>query len=80
MLSLARLRDRVREMPGAFAVITTDGRTLTVPHQDFVTFNHGLVVIIHPDDSQSLIDPLHIVSLEVHSAAPFNAPSPITSE
>lgn len=64
MMNLARFRERLAGISGPFALVTTDGRSLSVPHEDYLTVGQGLLIITHDDESRSAIDPLHIVSIE----------------
>ncbi len=64
MLNLDILRKRRREGFRPFVLVTTDGRKFPVPHPEFVAVGKGVVVVLHPDDTSSTIDALHIVSVE----------------
>lgn len=64
MLNLDILRKRLREGFQPFALVTTDGRRFSVPHPEFVAVGKGVVVVLHPDDTSSTLDALHIVSIE----------------
>jgi hypothetical protein len=64
MLNLNVIRSRLHEGFRPFALVTTDGRTFRVPHPDFVAVGKGVVVVLHPDDTSTTIDALHIVSIE----------------
>ena len=54
-----------------FTILTADGRSFQVPHEDFVSqFLSGRTIIVHAgDDSHVLLDGLMITSLEM--VAPF---------
>lgn len=48
-----------------FVIRLADGRSLPVPHPDFVAVSPRQVVVVNPEDeSVSRIEPLLIVSLE----------------
>jgi hypothetical protein len=64
MLNLDVIRRRLHDGFHPFTLVTTDGRRFLVPHPDFVAVGKGVVVVLHPDDTSSTIDALHIVSLE----------------
>lgn len=64
MLNLDLIRERLRNGFHPFVLVTTDGRKFKVPHPDFVAVGRGVVVVLHPDDTSSKIDALHIVSIE----------------
>jgi len=64
MLNLNILRKRLRDGFRPFALVTTDGRKFPVPHPELVDVGRGVVVVVHPDDSSSVLDSLHIVSVE----------------
>jgi hypothetical protein len=58
-----------------FTIHLADGRTLAVPHRDFVSQSPtGRTIIVYrPDDSFSIIDLYLVTELEVQSAeAPEN--------
>ena len=58
------IRQRLRDGFRAFALVTTDGRRFRIPHPDFIAIGRGVVVVLHPDDTSTMIDALHIVSVE----------------
>ena len=52
-----------------FRLRLADGRELLIPHPDFVAVspNGRRVIVFHPDESMSILEPLLIVSVEVPS-------------
>lgn len=48
-----------------FSIRLADGRSLPVPHPDFVTVGPRRIVVIAEDDSWSVVEPLLIVSLSL---------------
>jgi hypothetical protein len=50
-----------------FVIRMADGRTFSIPHQDFLSVSPGgrTVVIYHPDDSASIVDLLLMTELEL---------------
>ncbi|MGE3309902.1 MAG: hypothetical protein AB7O66_08025 [Limisphaerales bacterium] len=64
MLNLDILRKRLRDGFQPFALVTTDGRRFRVPHPEFVAVGRGVVIVLHPDDTSSILDALHLVSIE----------------
>jgi hypothetical protein len=47
-----------------FSFRLADGRELYVPHPDFVALSPRQVIVIHPDESHTILEPLLIVSIE----------------
>ncbi len=47
-----------------FVIRLADGRSLSVPHPDFVALTPRRVIVGAEDDSWSIIEPLLIVSLD----------------
>ena len=45
-----------------FKLSLSDGRSVDVPHPDFIAFSRRVVVVIDGDELPIIIDPLHIVS------------------
>ncbi len=57
-----------REPFEPFAIRLADGRSLPVPHPDFVALGPRRIVVVAEDDSWSVIEPLLIVSLDQNGA------------
>jgi hypothetical protein len=67
------LRNALRAQPfQPFVLRLADGREVRVPHPDFVAVSPRKVIVIHPDESWSVLEPLLIVSLEFATGAPTN--------
>jgi hypothetical protein len=64
------LRDALHKQPfKPFSMRLADGRSLSVPHPDFVAVAKRLVVVIDSEtESTSHLEPLLIVSLEFERA------------
>ena len=56
-----------------FSIRLADGRSLPVPHPDFVAVGPRRIVVIAEDDSWSVVEPLLIVSLD-HSGTRSSTP------
>jgi hypothetical protein len=52
-----------------FTLRLADGRQLPVPQREFLSHSPSgrTIIVFHPDDSFSIIDPLLVTELEVHS-------------
>jgi hypothetical protein len=70
----------VMDMPGVqealhrqpfepFSIKLTDGRSLPVPHPDFVALTNRRVIVVAEDGSWSIVEPLLIVSIDYASNA-----------
>ena len=57
-----------------FDLRLADGRSLHVPHPDFVAVSSRRVVVIDPkDQGMSILEPLLLVSIEIPPPAPSTA-------
>jgi hypothetical protein len=64
-MDIAGVREALHRQPfEAFAIRLADGRSLAVPHPDFVALGARRIVVVGEDDSTSIIEPLLIVSLD----------------
>ena len=64
-MDIAGVRDALRRQPfEPFLIRLADGRSLPVPHPDFVAVTSRRVIVAAEDDSWLLIEPLMIVSLD----------------
>jgi hypothetical protein len=52
-----------REPFRPFEICLADGRRLPIPHPDFVAVGKRRIIVIQPDDSSLMIEPLLIGSL-----------------
>ena len=64
-MDVAGIREALHRQPfQPFAVRLADGRSLRVPHPDFVAVGERRVVVVAADDSWSAIESLLVVSLD----------------
>lgn len=66
-MEAAAIRDAIKVKPfQPFRLRLADGREERVLHPDFILVSPGgrRVIVVHPDDSMAIIEPLLIVSLE----------------
>lgn len=64
-MDVAGVRDALHKHPfEPFSIRLADGRSLRVPHPDFVALTPRRVIVGAADDSWSVIEPLLIVSLD----------------
>jgi len=57
----------------AFDICLADGRRISVRHPDFVAVGKRRIIVVQPDDSWSVIEPLLIVSLDYNGEHPSPA-------
>jgi hypothetical protein len=65
MLDLKHVRERVGPGFQPITVRRSDGRSLKVPHPDFIAVGRGVVAIVDEKDSSHKVDALYIVSIDV---------------
>ena len=59
------LREALRRQPfEPFTIRLADGRSMRVPHSEFVAVGQRRVIIVGENDSWSVVEPLLIVSLD----------------
>jgi hypothetical protein len=59
------IREALHNQPfKPFTLRLADGREIPIRHPDFVAVSRRQVIVIHPDESSSNLEPLLIVSLE----------------
>ena len=64
-MDLNGIRDALHRQPfKAFTIRLADGRGLPIPHPDYVAVGTRRIVVIAPDDSWTVVEPLLIVSLD----------------
>jgi hypothetical protein len=64
-MDIAGVREVLHRQPfEPFFIRLADGRSLPVPHRDFVALTPRRVIVGAEDDSWSIIEPLMIVSLD----------------
>jgi hypothetical protein len=75
-MNIELVREALHNQPfQPFDLRLADGRSLHVPHPDFVAVSNRRVVVIDPlDRGMSVLEPLLIVSIEIAAPAPSTAP------
>ncbi len=64
-MDIAGIREALHKQPfEPFAIRLADGRSLPVPHPDFVALTPRRAIVGAEDDSWSVVEPLLIVSLD----------------
>lgn len=64
-MNIAGVRETLHKQPFVpFVMRLADGRSLAVPHPDFVALTPRRVIVGAEDDSWSIVEPLLIVSLD----------------
>ena len=64
-MDIAGVREALHKHPfEPFAMRLADGRSLPVPHPDFVALTSRRVIVAAEDDSWSVVEPLLIVSID----------------
>ena len=53
----------------AFAMRLADGRSLDVRHPEMVAVGRQRIIVVQPDDSWSVIEPLMVVSLDYNGSS-----------
>lgn len=76
-MDIQGIREALHRQPfEPFSIRLADGRSLPVPHPDFVAVGPRRMVVVAADDSWSVVEPLLVVSLDSngsHSATPRDA-------
>lgn len=68
-MDIAGIREALHKQPfEPFAIRLADGRSLPIPHPDFVALTPRRAIVGAEDDSWSVVEPLLIVSLDYPSA------------
>jgi hypothetical protein len=67
-MDMGGIREALHKQPfEPFAIRLADGRSLPVPHPDFVALTPRRVIVGAEDDSWAVVEPLLIVSLDYES-------------
>ena len=67
-MDLQGIRDALRRRPfEAFSVRLAGGRDLPVTHPEAIALGQRRIIVVHPDDSWSVVEPLLVVSLDYAS-------------
>jgi hypothetical protein len=70
-MDIAGVRDALHAQPfSPFTIRLADGRSLHVPHPDFVALTPRRLIVGGVDDTWSVVEPLLIVSLEHPAGTP----------
>ena len=72
-MDLQGIRDALRRRPfETFSIRLADGRDLVVTHPEAIALGQRRVIVVLPDDSWSVIEPLLVVSLDYNSGDSSN--------
>jgi len=64
-MDIEGLRAALRRQPfEPFTIRLADGRSMPVPHSEFVALGNRRVIIVGENDSWSVVEPILIVSLD----------------
>jgi hypothetical protein len=64
-MDIAGVREVLHRQPfQPFVMRLADGRSLSVPHPDFVALGPRRIVVVAEDDTWTVVEPLLIVSLD----------------
>ncbi len=64
-MDLQGIREALHRQPfKPFDIRLADGRSVPVRHPDFVAVGKRRIIVVEPDDSWSVVEPLLIVSLD----------------
>jgi hypothetical protein len=67
-MDLQGIREALHRQPfEPFCICLADGRSLNVPHPEMVAVGKRRVIVVEPDDSWLVIEPLLVVSLDYNS-------------
>ncbi len=64
-MDIEGIRDVLHKQPfKPFVIRLADGRSLPVPHPDFVALGKRRIVVVNQDDTTATVEPLLVVSLD----------------
>ena len=64
-MDLQGIREALQRRPfEPFAMRLADGRSLNVRHPEMVAVGRRRIIVVQPDDSWSVVEPLMVVSLD----------------
>jgi hypothetical protein len=67
-MDIVGIREALHKQPfQPFSIRLADGRSLPVPHPDFVAVGSRRIIVVAEDDSWSTVEPILIVSLDYAS-------------
>ncbi len=70
-MDIEGLREALHRQPfEPFTICLADGRDFSVPHPDFVAIGRRRIVVVGPDDSWRVVEPLLVVSLDYDGKKP----------
>jgi len=70
-MDLQGIREAIRRQPfEPFSIRLADGRSLDVPHPEMVAVGKRRIIVVKPDDSWAVVEPLLIVSLDYNGKRP----------
>jgi hypothetical protein len=70
-MDLEGVREALHREPfKPFSICLADGRRVPVRHPDFVAVGKRRIIVVQPDDSWSVVEPLLIVSLDYNGEHP----------
>lgn len=69
-MDLAGIREALRRQPfEPFAMRLADGRSLEVRHPEMVAVGGRRIIVVQPDSSWSVVEPLMVVSLDYNGSS-----------
>jgi hypothetical protein len=64
-VDIAGIREALHKQPfEPFSLRLADGRSLPVPHRDFVALHPRRIIVVNEDASWNVVEPLLIVSID----------------
>ena len=74
-MDLAGIREALHRQPfEPFTIRLAHGRSLGVPHPDFVAVGQRRIVVVKEDDSWCVVEPLLVISLDFSGARSSSSP------
>jgi len=68
-MDLAGIREALQHRPfEPFSMRLADGRSLAVRHPEMVAVGKRRIIVVQPDDSWSVVEPLMVVSLDYNGS------------
>ncbi len=68
-MDLLGIREALQHQPfEPFAMRLADGRSLPVRHPEMVAVGKRRIIVVQPDDSWSVLEPLMVVSLDYNGS------------
>ena len=64
-MDIAGIREALHKQPfEPFTLRLADGRSLSVPHRDFVALHPRRIIVVNDDATWTVVEPLLIVSID----------------